>query len=241
MEQLASTPPSTRTTAIRPGDLSAASLLAVPEGGRLSGSRGDALVVLDRHEHSRRQRCGLGAVTDLTLLDSLLNLPLGVPVPLDALTPRERERLSRAPEGVATHSADGVRRLVTTPAEVQAVLVHGRGWDTVLRHASTFRRAAQSIAVFPAAPRQLGQRLWEAQVEGVGVWVQDGDTLIEILPPAISDPCRVKPAWWRFHEAAYAAWLTATYQPESSNDPVGRRVQRAGAASCPLQVSLPLH
>lgn len=47
-----------------------------------------------------RERVGLGAVTGLDLLDGLLGLPLGLPVPVEVLTTPERQLVCHLPHGV---------------------------------------------------------------------------------------------------------------------------------------------
>jgi hypothetical protein len=48
----------------------------------MSGVRASALVALNLAEHVRRSRVGLGAVTELRLLDALMDLPVGLaPIP----------------------------------------------------------------------------------------------------------------------------------------------------------------
>lgn len=59
-------------------------------GAALAGGRADALVTIAEDEMRRRDAFGIGAVTDLALLDLFLSLPLGHPMAWSALTTQER-------------------------------------------------------------------------------------------------------------------------------------------------------
>lgn len=52
----------------------------------MEGGGADALIWLSRAEHERRQQTGLRAIPDLRLLNTLMNLPLGIPGPLSDLS-----------------------------------------------------------------------------------------------------------------------------------------------------------
>src|SRR5262249_13507189 len=73
---------------------------------RMFGVRAWLTVSVNNAEWQRRERVGLGALTRWDVLDGLLGLPLGLPVPITALTPHERQLLSRLPDGVVEHRRD---------------------------------------------------------------------------------------------------------------------------------------
>lgn len=57
----------------------------------------------DRREARRRRALSLGAVVDWDLLDTLMELPEGMPVPLSALSSPARRRVARAARSCARH------------------------------------------------------------------------------------------------------------------------------------------
>lgn len=227
----------------------------------MSGVCADALVAVRAAEHARRVRVGLGAVTDLGLLDLLMDLPVGAPV---AVNPQVVSVLTRLP-GMVEVSDRAATRVVDQPAVVHAAVVSGPGWRPLLRRASAFEGVCQRIVLLDAPARGLASRLWEADVLGVGVWRRTASGEIEeMLAPAAFVPSFIKPARWRFQEYAYAAYLrqgewgepttptsstgigatigagvSARNQPGSLPAAPGRRSRRTDAASHPRQGSFP--
>jgi len=182
----------------------------VPGGAQVAGGTGDALVEVSEQEHQRRVAAGLQAVTDLGLLDRLLGLPLGELVRWDDLSPDDARRIRMAPYGVVDRSSVGVRRLLAYPAAVPLVLVRGHSWRRGLRAASAFEPFAQRVLVLDGSHGNLHRLTWEADVLGVGVWLQTGLGIREVLPPAVWRQKYVKAAGWRFRERAYLGWLNTT-------------------------------
>lgn len=64
---------------------------------RVFGTRVHLTVEIYDVEQDRRERAGLGALTELATLDGLLNLPLGLAVDIVDLTDTERRVLARLP------------------------------------------------------------------------------------------------------------------------------------------------
>jgi len=233
--------PLTRVPAdsVRPSDLR--TRWATVEGGAcLSGERADAVIDLDPAEHRRRQQAGLGALTDLTLLKVCMGLPLHAAVRLIDLPQLDQALISRAPAGVFEMHRGLVSRRITSVVAVPAVTLTGNDWVSLLGRAAAFSGVSQRIVVMAAAPAKLSERLWEAQLEGVGVWLRDGDDLVELLAPEVFVPRLVKPARWRFLERAYSAWLREGGRSASRGAVGGRQVRPASAVSDQLQASLPL-
>lgn len=190
-------------------------MTAVRGGARVSGGRGDALLVIDRHEHARRHAAGIGAVTDTWLLHRLLTLPSDELVRWVDLSDADVHRLRRAHPAVVETSAAGVRRRLRSPVDVRLVVVRGRRWRTGLQTASAFEAFAQCVLWLPTPPREIANVLWEAQLIGIGVWAGSSDEPAQLLAPAPWRRRYVKGATWRFAERAYAAWLNATHPQES--------------------------
>ena len=198
---------------------------AVPRAAEVSGGRGDAVVRLDLVEHHRRRAAGLGAVTDLSVLNALMNLPLNAAVPCADLGPSTRTLLDRAPAGCLQWPQGGqqVRRLVRPVARIPLVIVPAKTWRPGLRRAAAFEPFATRVVLLAQAPRRGGVEsiAWEADVAGVGLWI----TIPDGPPQEIVAPQRwvehyVKPAGWRFTERAYAAWL-AVADPDGPDPPLG--------------------
>lgn len=183
----------------------------VPSGARLSGARADAAIEVDQVEHERRLAHGLGAVTDLALLETFMSLPHELPVPMGRLDASQVDRLARAPRGCCTvessGSGDELVRLLQRPCSVQLVVVRGRG-RAPLEVAARFTSAAPVVLQIPPGVEVESSTLWEAQLIGVGVWQDEGESQRELLPPERPPAGVFKAARWRFEEMAYRGWLT---------------------------------
>jgi hypothetical protein len=187
----------------------------------LPDGRGDAALRLHVGECGRRAAAGLADVASPPLLDALLGLPLGVDLPWSALTPRAVRLLTAAPDGVVAADDAGVRRLLAPPLTVATVVVPARGtWSAALRLAASFGRVAPSVVRLRREPRP--EELLEADVFGVGVWVE-GRSPREVLRP-VAPPPRLNASVWAFQERAYGAWLTAC--GASARSAAGRRATR---------------
>jgi hypothetical protein len=90
----------------------------VAEAAQVAGAKADAVVDIDRAEHLRRARCGLGGVETLGLLDALMCLPHGEPNPVVDLGEVALWHLRRAPEGCVQWLAGGraVRAIARAPS-----------------------------------------------------------------------------------------------------------------------------
>jgi hypothetical protein len=210
-------------------------IAVVAGAARAAGGSGDALVEVDMLEHQRRALSGLAAVMDLGLLAGLLRLPLGELVRWDDLSPDDARRLRLAPDGIVDRSAAGVRRVAVQPAAVPLVLVRSRSWRRGLRTASAFEPFAQRVLILEDVRQDLSRLAWEADVLGVGVWLQTESGTRQVVPPGPWRQQYVKAAGWRFRERAYHSWLNAR-PPEGWSAVSGdRRVRQAGAAADPLR------
>ncbi|MEU6057960.1 hypothetical protein [Streptomyces sp. NPDC047097] len=168
---------------------------------------------IDPHEHQRRQIFRRRHFTSPDLLDLLLALPAGEPVPFQRLTVYQQRTVRRAPAGVLRiggRSTDRtVTRLAVRPCRVALATV---------QFATACRTALESAARFaPFTARQVVVRrrpaLPETLIEygfwGVGLLHDPGDGPVETLvAPEPWRPKRHTPAGWRFAETAYGAYLT---------------------------------
>lgn len=157
----------------------------------------------DRHEVSRRERHGLGAVVAWDLLDTLMDLPAGLPVPIAALTRPARRRVCAAAPGVA-HLASGqiTRDLVPAVTPLLAIVMAG-GWAGALVRASRFAPYCPRMVVGPDIVAET-EILDTAARLGIGVAVRTSTGPAEVLlePELVSD-WQPTTAWWRFCEVVY--------------------------------------
>jgi hypothetical protein len=203
----------------------------VLSGAQVNGGRGDALLRVDAEEHERRVAAGLGAITDLWLLDRLLTLPLCETIQWADLADHDVDLFRRSHSGVVKRSAHGIRRLMVPAVDVSLVVVRQTRWRVGLRAAAAFEPFAQRVLLIPNPPRELSSVLWEADFLGVGIWTGTIDAPEQLLAPGPWKRRYVKGAGWRFAERAYGMWLNAMSQSESSDVALGRPARPADAAA----------
>jgi hypothetical protein len=170
---------------------------------RVLGTRAWIAFRYDRPEACRRAAGGLGAVLGWELLDTLMDLPAGLPVPAAALTLPARRRVTRAPAGVA-HVSDGhiTRDLVPAVMPLLAIVTAG-DWADGLTRASRFASYCRRMVVGPGLPPG-GEALRTAARLGIGAAVRSGQGPAEVVlePEPVAD-WQPTTAWWRFCEAIY--------------------------------------
>jgi hypothetical protein len=158
---------------------------------------------VDRREERRREAFALGAVLGWDLLDTLMDLPAGLPVPLSVLAGPTRRRLAGAAPGVA-RVADGqvIRDLVPVVTPLLAVVMTAE-WNAGLARASRFAPYCCRMVLGPALPAD-SQVLETAGRYGIGVAARAGSGTAELLlePEPVQD-WQPTTAWWRFCEATW--------------------------------------
>src|SRR5947209_18299318 len=188
---------------------------ASPDGGQpgvpvrvmLLGVWVTAYAVINIGEHRRREAAGLGAVINPGLLDRLMDLPAGVPVP----DPVVWAEMADQPGGVAERDEDGTRvtRHLESPLTITDVVVD----------ATTGRelRAVQDASLFAgftrrwiaAAPgRMPDTAVLEAQLCGVGIVDQRRRKLLAAPKPA--GLTRDGWSWLLEEQREPAAWAQQT-------------------------------
>ncbi|GLZ79469.1 hypothetical protein Afil01_42760 [Actinorhabdospora filicis] len=157
---------------------------------------------VDAAEDRRREAVGLGAIVEASQLDTLLSLPVGMPVPLAALTASERRRVARLPAGATVRTQADVVRAAVTPVRVDLVLVHARSWRTGLERVGRFAPFTARVMCLPAnfADRDLAR----THARRFGVGLAFGSAIDLDVPPAPFRPGRITSARWRFKERVYA-------------------------------------
>ncbi len=175
-------------------------------------------LTIDPAEHARRQEAGLGHISDshCALLDTLMSLPPGIPVPHDDLTERQQADVRRAPAGILDLTLGIVTRYAIRPCRVDLATVHAPCTRDSIGRTSSYAPFCTRAVVAPAPPR-CNYLLSEANLWGVGVFLDHGNGELETLvEPEPWRPKRHTPAAWRFAEAAYASYLTHTPTPETT-------------------------
>lgn len=164
-------------------------------------------VRVDLVEHERRQNASLGSINSPAVLDLLMQLPVGLPVPVGVLQDRDRRFLCRLQPGIVERAGGEVTRLAVKPVMVELATVVGRVNQRTIGLASGFAPFCSRAIVTTARPS--GARLAEADFWGIGVVLEcDGvrETLVE---PEPWRPMRHTVPGWLFTEQVYRAILAA--------------------------------
>lgn len=165
---------------------------------RILGTTADITYRLDDTEHARRQAAGTPRITDMSLLDKLMNYPCDLPVPFAEARFDRRLFTRRLLERDGT---DVIRR-IRPPLVVNLALVPAKGWRSGLNHASRFAPFSARAMVLPKMPKDPGT-LIEIGYWGVGLYTTGPDGLIEHVKPQPWVKQRHTPAGWMFLEEAY--------------------------------------
>ncbi|MFB4427077.1 hypothetical protein C5F59_039165 [Streptomyces sp. QL37] len=157
----------------------------------------------DATEHARRQRAGMKALTGMARLETLLILPVDMPVPLGSLHARDRAAVRRLPAGSASRDRHEVTRHAVRPLHVDLAVVTAeqprRGLEAATRFAPFCSRA---VLLRRPAPR-MDDFLNEASFYGVGVLVDSPSGIEMVLEPRLYRPQRHTAAAWNFTEELY--------------------------------------
>ncbi len=165
---------------------------------------------LDQEEHCRRRGEGLGGVVDVGVLDLLLGLPLGRRVGHASLGGRERRAVAKAPSGCLRVGDDSVIRVARPPVNVALAVISARGWRRGLEQAGRFAPFCARTIILERAPRDLLAACVEADFYGVGLFLMNEDSGVDMLvSPEPYRAARMSARIWWFAEEAYGAYLAA--------------------------------
>lgn len=159
-------------------------------------------ISLDPTEHQRRQAEGLGGITNWRVLDLLMELPIGEPVPIGMLGFGKRPLLRKL-GGAALIASDTVTRQAVRPCRVIRAVVTGSATRESLDRAGRFAPFCARTLVIAQPPRRK-TFLVEADFYGIGVILDRAgarETLVRERPWV---PQRHTVAGWRFVEQQYA-------------------------------------
>ncbi|MEU9413558.1 hypothetical protein AB0E08_48810 [Streptomyces sp. NPDC048281] len=182
---------------------------------------------IDSAEHTRRQQAGLGHIRDShgSLLDTLMALPPGIPVPVANLTRHQQDDVRRAPDGILDLNLGLVIRHAIRPCRVTLATVRGTCTRERIGKAGAYAPVSPRAIVTPTPPRR-DYLLTEADYWGIGVLLDHGDGELETLvTPAPWKPKRHTPAAWRFVETAYASYLKQSSTPDHAGEEARGRTQ----------------
>ena len=172
---------------------------------------------LNRDEHDRRARLGVGAVTSVALLHGLWMLPPGGLVPQEALPDIKVQRLRAAPHAAAETDA-GFERLYAPPGTLRAVGLTSGNVESVVNRLARVPPIFQRFALVPAPgqsvplPIECMAREW-----GVGIILLRRGSSPRVLVPAAEATTGVPGVfrWW-MAELAYESYIsTARHRPDS--------------------------
>lgn len=220
-----------RQAALTPGPPSQGSEgeagLAWVKGVSLLGIRVTAVAAIDTAEHDRRRAAGCGAVTDPALLDRLLGLPIGRPVP----DPVAWAETADQPAAVIGRDSDDitVTRLLTAPLAIEDVIAMappGRELRAV-QDVSLFARFARRWVM--TTRRHLPDPvILEAKLCGIGILDPTGEVLA-----CEAHTADEMDSWdWMLREKVYRKWLS-----QSRGDRAKATLVRATDESNAIQTS----
>ncbi|MDQ3900722.1 MAG: hypothetical protein M3319_09860 [Actinomycetota bacterium] len=170
---------------------------------RMFGVRAWLTASVNNAEWRRRERVGLDAMTRVDVLDGLLGLPLGLPVPLYALTTHERQLVSQLPPGVVDQPGDLVIRRAEPVVECFFALVFAPTWSAGLADALKFAPFCARLTVLESRPADETAACLEASYYGVGLAIQARNDHTMLVPPEPLVRRRVTAAGWWFTEETY--------------------------------------
>jgi hypothetical protein len=189
---------------------------ALPDDVHIAGVRAEGVLgilayQIDAVEHDRRRRAGLGAVTRLGWLDTLMAMPLGMPVPLQSLTADEQDRARKLPRGCVDQNDEGLIRRLVRPINMYLVIVEDTDWRRGLIRSGAYIGCTRILVVSPDLA-ELDDAALEADYWGVGLMVSGqlpGSSRV-VVPPEPFVPKIYTAASWRFCEEMYQQAVITT-------------------------------
>jgi hypothetical protein len=142
-------------------------------------------------------------LTRLDVLDVLMCLPGRWPVAWASLSARERRVVSRMPQDLVSVDRGQVVRHVVAPLQVDHVAVAARSFRAAIDAITTFSTYCPRTLVLPSAQTVDEAGLAEAAFFGVGVVVDHGGELVELVAAEPLTGALETPAGWAFSETLY--------------------------------------
>lgn len=173
------------------------------------------VVYIDEHEHERRTRAGLGAITDREVVTALWELPHATPIERSVLPSWVHPLLDRAPEGAVSTDGSALTRANQPPLNVSGALAVGRNLEHLVRRVGQLSAVAPMAVVLQGDVDQHDPWLLNASLYGMGVAQSRSGTLAPISMPASVTPTLGAYRWW-ICELAYAQLIEHTQQAGST-------------------------
>ena len=179
-----------------------------------AGTRFNAVIDPDWNEIERRDELGLGAVTDLRLLQAISTLPHGFQIAWEEIDPVTRAILDCAHQGVLCSTSMGVTTELRPPLRLVGVFCVSRHWRAIDRVGVMASTAACGVVV-RHQPRGLEEATHRARKFGLGLAVVKNDQHQLLVTPA----SRPRPSLIRtmFLEVLYRLWRQRTLAPKTSD------------------------
>ena len=163
---------------------------------KLSDGPATVVVCIDEHEHERRTRAGLGAITDREVVTALWELPHATPIERSALPSWVHPLLVRAPEGAVSTDGSALTRVSQPPLNVSGALAVGRNLEHLVRRVGQLSAVAPMVVVLQGDVDQHDPWLLNASLYGMGVAQSRSGTLAPISMPASVVPTLGAYRWW---------------------------------------------
>jgi hypothetical protein len=157
-------------------------------------------VTPDPDELARREGAQFTCLRRLDVVDVLLSLPIGGPVAASSLSAHEQRIVGRLPQRVVERAGRGVVRLACPPLRVDHVVVSAQRFRRGLEAASSFSTYCARSMVLSGRVEPSEMELTEAGYYGVGVYLVQGNRLIELVAPEPLPGWDETPASWVFSE-----------------------------------------
>lgn len=165
----------------------------------------DALVFrrLDEREHERRRAADAGRLDAIGHLETLMALPVDLPVPLRSLDPVLHRKLRGLPAGAVEVDRHRVTRRAVRPMRPELAVVKASGWRDGLEKAGRFAPVCRRAMLLEHEPAGLEDLLIEASYYGIGVFVPRDGGLEMAAAPEEFRPARHTAAAWLPVEEMY--------------------------------------
>jgi hypothetical protein len=172
---------------------------------QLKGSNAWVFYRYDENERARRHRVGAERLDRMDALEALLQVPVGLPVPLASLAEPLCRAIGALPGGAAVVGDGQVTRNAVRPLAVDLVVVRssGRNWRDGLKRAGRFAPFSRRALLIDPPSEEWETLLLEAAFYGIGILIPAGGGVELVLEPRAYRPRRHTAAAWRFVEQVY--------------------------------------
>lgn len=164
-------------------------------------------VTVNQAEVSRRGAGPFRALQKLAVASTLLGLPVDLPVPEEALQPREMRVLATLPPILVERAGGYMIRRTSPPLQVEHVAAPTTTVRRGLEAVSAFSTYCSRSMVLPRTAEWTELDLAEANYYGVGVYVAGDHDAERLVAPAVFPRWPETAASWTFSEMLYERTL----------------------------------